>query len=98
MSVQVSDPEGSAVNTTFYGRVTAPPAGEDFTIVALPDTQHYVDNPANAGNFNAQTQWIVNTRSTYNTVFVTHEGDVVEHADQFSSRVGSCRLRHGHAR
>ncbi len=81
LSVGVSDPEGTALNTTFYGRESAPAAGEDFTIVALPDTQHYVDSAANYPRFQAQTQWIVDNRDTLNTVFVTHEGDVVEHVD-----------------
>jgi hypothetical protein len=83
LSVHVSDPEGNPLDTTFYGRVQAPPSAPDFTIVALPDTQHYVDNVANTPNYMAQTQWVVNTRSSLNTLFVTHEGDVVEHADQF---------------
>ncbi|MEA2622083.1 MAG: hypothetical protein QOH61_993, partial [Chloroflexota bacterium] len=83
LSVHVSDPEGGALSTTFFGRKTAGAVGADFTIVALPDTQHYVDNPANLPNYNAQTQWIVANRAARNIAFVTHEGDVVEHADQF---------------
>ena len=34
------------VSTTFFGREAAAATAPDFTIVALPDTQHYVDNPA----------------------------------------------------
>ena len=29
--------------------------------------------------FTAQTQWIVNNKDARNIVFVTHEGDIVEH-------------------
>ena len=83
LSVQVSDPENANLTTTFYGRELAAGAAPDFTIVALPDTQHYVDNPANVANFEAQTEWIVDEESNRNIVFVTHLGDVVEHADQF---------------
>jgi pimeloyl-ACP methyl ester carboxylesterase/predicted MPP superfamily phosphohydrolase len=47
----------------------------NFTVVALPDTQFYSqDYPA---IFTNQTQWIVNTAASLNTVFVTHEGDIV---------------------
>jgi hypothetical protein len=60
--------------------VTPPPA-PDFTIVHLPDTQHYVDHPTNHLKFGEQTQWIVDTEATLNTEFVTHSGDIVEHND-----------------
>ena len=52
-------------------------AAPEFTIIALPDTQHYSESfPA---IFTSQTQWIVNNKEPRNIVFVTHEGDVVEH-------------------
>jgi hypothetical protein len=50
-----------------------------FTLVVLPDTQHYVDNPENVKIFKKQTEWIVQNREKLNIPFVTHEGDVVEH-------------------
>ncbi len=83
LSVQVLDPEGASLTTTFFGRPAGPAATPEFTIIALPDTQHYVDNAANVAHFEGQTQWIVNTRTARNIAFVTHLGDVVEHADQF---------------
>jgi hypothetical protein len=52
--------------------------GEDFTVVAIPDTQHYSETAALSPIFGAQTQWIVNSRSSLNTVFATHLGDIVE--------------------
>jgi hypothetical protein len=81
LRVNVSDPDGDPLDVTFYGRPASAAPAPDFTIVALPDTQHYVDDPARAPTFTAQTQWIVNTRSTLNTVFVSHLGDIVEHID-----------------
>jgi pimeloyl-ACP methyl ester carboxylesterase len=46
----------------------------NFTVVALPDTQVYSQTyPA---IFTNQTQWIVNSAASLNTVFVTHEGDI----------------------
>ncbi|MEM9083756.1 MAG: metallophosphoesterase, partial [Planctomycetota bacterium] len=55
--------------------------GEPFSIVALPDTQNYVTNAANALLFTKQTQWVADERllngNTRNIVFVTHLGDLV---------------------
>ena len=48
---------------------------QDFSIVALPDTQNYAaTNPA---IFNAQTQWIVQNAGALNIKLVLHEGDIV---------------------
>ena len=74
LSVDVSDPDADSLTTTFYGR-PAGAAAPDFSIVVLPDTQFYSETyPA---IFAAQTQWAIDTRSTLNTVFVTHLGDIV---------------------
>lgn len=52
-----------------------------FTIVALPDTQHYVNDIDNAPLFTQQTQWIaeeaLNAGNSRNIQFVTHLGDMV---------------------
>jgi hypothetical protein len=48
---------------------------ENFTIVALPDTQFYSsDYP---WIFENQTEWIVQNENALNIVFVTHLGDIV---------------------
>jgi len=86
LDVGVTDPDGDPMTVTYYGRQVTPPPAPDFTIVALPDTQHYADenlNYAYVAQFGAQTQWVVDTEATLNTEFVTHLGDVVEHIDQF---------------
>jgi hypothetical protein len=70
----VSDPSGGTLTATATIRKAAEP---EFTIVALPDTQHYSE--AFPEVFTAQTQWIVDNKDARNIVFVTHEGDVVEH-------------------
>lgn len=61
----------------FYGGRAAY-GQEDFVIVALPDTQHYVYASYHE-IFTSQTQWIANMKndSIMNIVFVTHEGDIV---------------------
>ena len=44
---------------------------QDFTIIAMPDTQHYCDDgPTSELIFAAQTQWIVDNRASKNIVFV----------------------------
>jgi hypothetical protein len=70
----VSDPGGGALSASVVLRTAAAP---EFTIIALPDTQHYAE--AYPAIFTSQTQWIVNNKDARNIVFVTHEGDVVEH-------------------
>ena len=49
--------------------------GAPFTIVMLPDTQHYSRRYHDL--FMAQTKWIKENRDKENIVFVTHVGDVV---------------------
>ena len=46
-----------------------------FTIVMLPDTQHY--SKSHPDRFYAQTEWIKQNRDKENIVFVTHLGDIV---------------------
>ena len=70
----VSDPGGGQLNVSVALRRTAAP---EFTIIALPDTQHYSE--AYPAVFTSQTQWIVDNKAARNIVFVTHEGDIVEH-------------------
>lgn len=74
LSVRVSDPSGGSLDVRVNLRKAAAP---EFTIIALPDTQHYSE--AFPAIFTSQTQWIVNNKDARNIVFVTHEGDIVEH-------------------
>ncbi len=55
----------------------------DFSIVSLPDTQHYSD--AYPDLYYAQTQWIVENKSPNNIVFVSHLGDIVQNNDYFET-------------
>jgi Calcineurin-like phosphoesterase len=46
-----------------------------WTLVLMPDTQHYSESyPA---HFTAQTQWIKNNAAALNIKYVLHEGDIV---------------------
>jgi len=78
LEVIVSDPQNDPLNVTFYGR-KVPSARDEFTIVVLPDSQNYCEFPEYSHIFTMQTQWIVNNIASRNIVFVTHEGDIVEH-------------------
>jgi hypothetical protein len=74
LSARVSDPAGGTLTASASLRRAS---AAEFTIIALPDTQHYSEQfPA---VFTAQTQWIIDNKTARNIVFVTHEGDIVEH-------------------
>lgn len=49
------------------------PAGT-WTLVALPDTQYYVEKFPQV--FFRQTQWIAQNKKAWNILFVVHEGDI----------------------
>jgi len=76
LEVTVSDPQADLLDVTFYGARAG--SMDEFTIVVLPDTQKYVLNGDYPEIFTAQTQWIVDNKEELNTVFVTHEGDIVD--------------------
>lgn len=52
---------------------------QNFSIVVLPDTQHYSESYP--WIFTNQTQWIVDNQDRLNIKFVMHVGDIVEDAD-----------------
>lgn len=69
------------------GSLTPLPEGA-FTLVVIPDTQHYTglgckgglasDDPVENRHLAAQVEWILANREAQNIVFVTHVGDIVE--------------------
>ena len=63
-------------------------ASDPFTIVALPDTQNYVNSLSNTPLFLQQTQWIADqvqiAGNPRNIQFVTHLGDVVSSGDNLT--------------
>jgi hypothetical protein len=87
LSVTVQDPENENLVVTFYGRPAQAATGEDFTLVALPDTQHYSAgiNGGLPAMFTNQTQWIVNNRASRNIQYVTELGDCVQNGDNGGS-------------
>lgn len=77
LCVDVTDPEGEALDVRFYGR---PGTAEPFTVVLLPDTQFYSESYPEI--FEAQTQWIVDNRAALNIVYVGHLGDLVQNGSE----------------
>lgn len=86
VNVTVTDPEAKQMTVKLYGRKkTSEAAVPNFTIIPLPDTQFYTEEPQggvggnhqNASNaiFKAQTQWIADNRVARNIVFVSQLGD-----------------------
>jgi hypothetical protein len=83
----VSDPNGGTLQVRYYGRKIPANGSEKFTIILLPDTQYYTEEPqgnhdgGNAAMFNAQTTWIANNRLSKNIVYVGQLGDCVQNGD-----------------
>ena len=77
LAVHVPDPGGAPREVVFHGRRFESP-GEDFTIVLLPDTQHYAERFPDI--FAAQTRWVVEQRAALNIAAVFHLGDIVDNA------------------
>ncbi len=58
-----------------------PPAPEGtFTVAVIGDTQNYA--ATSPETFEAITRWIVDNREAQRIVFVTHQGDIVDRADE----------------
>ncbi len=83
----VTDPNGGTLQVKYSGRLKTTTGSEKFTIILLPDTQYYTEEPqgthdgGNASMFNAQTTWIANHRQSMNIVYVGQLGDCVQNGD-----------------
>jgi Concanavalin A-like lectin/glucanases superfamily/Fibronectin type III domain/Calcineurin-like phosphoesterase len=83
----VSDPDGGNLTVRFYGRKKIN-TNTKFTIIGLPDTQFYTEEPQGNGGsgghngiFKAQTQWIADHRVDSSVAFVVQLGDCVQNGD-----------------
>ncbi len=84
LSVNVSDQNSTDVLTVkFYGKKKKKTTAADFTLIGLPDTQFYTQQPAGASNitFKAQTSWIAANRANMNIAHVAQLGDCVQNGD-----------------
>lgn len=84
LTVQTTDPENQNLTVRYYARrVAAVEPSDQFSVVALPDTQFYSENTGGdrAAIFSAQTDWIVAERDARNIGFVLHLGDISQNGD-----------------
>ncbi|HRG51829.1 MAG TPA: hypothetical protein PLL00_03260 [Bacteroidia bacterium] len=83
LSVNVNDANTSDLLTVkFYGRKKAK-APDNFSMIALPDTQFYTEqtNGGNNSTFKAQTSWIVANKDALGIKHVSQLGDCVQNGD-----------------
>lgn len=84
LSLTTTDPDGDNLTVTFHGRrVGSADVADEFSVVALPDTQFYSENVGGnlAAIFSAQTDWIIAEKEARNIGFVLHLGDISQHGD-----------------
>jgi hypothetical protein len=82
----VDEPKGRTLQVRFFGRQKMDSHSKKFTIIFLPDTQYYTEEPqgnrgASIDMFRAQTKWIADNRVSRNIVYVGHLGDCVQNGD-----------------
>ncbi|MBP2681620.1 MAG: phosphohydrolase, partial [Candidatus Krumholzibacteriota bacterium] len=84
LGVTVSDPNGDSLTVAFYGRPVNTTAHPPFSLVDIPDTQHYTAGMfgGSPAIFRAQTRWIVDNTDSLNLAFVNHTGDCVNDGDE----------------
>src|SRR5215831_4750647 len=66
----------ASMSTQLFAQTPSPTPVDEFTIVALPDTQFY--SSLNPQIFAAQTQWIANHVRDQNIKLVVGLGDIVD--------------------
>ncbi|MBN2217268.1 MAG: metallophosphoesterase [Pirellulales bacterium] len=72
---------------SLVGYVGTAAAVDPFTVVLLPDTQHYTEMANDASNpYRVQTTWIANNMATENIEFVIHLGDIVQSKNTYLSQ------------
>ncbi len=77
LGVGVYGAEEELLDVTLHSPQASTAVGDDFTIIALPDTQNYSNSGINFQIFNDQATWIINQRANRNIVLVDHLGDIV---------------------
>jgi hypothetical protein len=75
--IEVGQSRAEAADSPGKGADALPIEPGSWTLVIMPDTQHYSETAAYLPHFKAQTQWIVDHEVSHNIKYVLHEGDVV---------------------
>jgi hypothetical protein len=83
LQAAVSNNAAGNLSLTFYGRPAGTNSGDDFEIIALPDTQFYVSslNGGVPAMFYSQTEWIISNRLSRNIAYVAQLGDITQNGD-----------------
>jgi concanavalin A-like lectin/glucanase superfamily protein/type IX secretion system substrate protein/calcineurin-like phosphoesterase family protein len=89
VNVDVADRNGQPLTVKLFGRKKNASAVPNFTIIGLPDTQFYTEQPQGAnssggghnGILKAQTQWVADHRIDSNIKFVVQLGDCVQNGN-----------------
>ena len=81
--VNVTDPENEILEVGYFAHAIS--SSVNFTIIGIPDTQHYTDNVNNNQYFYDQMNWIVANKDALNIVYVSQLGDCVENGDTYDS-------------
>ena len=79
ISIGSASPSQDATDGNVTIRYRVHSGADDFTIIVLPDTQHYSDEFPEI--YMGQTKWILEHKDDLNIVFVSHMGDIVQHND-----------------
>jgi hypothetical protein len=91
-SAENGNPANPYEDAKFVAGAPAIPGKNKFTVVVLPDTQHYSDRfPA---NFHAQTRWIVENQKDRNIAYVMHLGDITHRDTPKEWEVASTAMGH----
>ena len=89
INVDVVDRNGQPLTVKLFGRKKNASAVPNFTMIGLPDTQFYTEEPQGVGGgggghngiFKSQTAWIAAHRVDSNIKFTVQLGDCVEHGN-----------------
>ena len=81
LTVYVSDNNANNLEVRYYARAVSSAAAGYFTIIGVPDIQHYTYYPARNQYFYDQTEWIVSQKDALNIVYVSQLGDCVQNGD-----------------
>lgn len=73
----------TSVRPILSGKPVVRDPRKNFSIVPVPDTQHYTGqvNGGLINTFKAQTHWITNQKDALNIKYVSHLGDIVQNGD-----------------
>ena len=82
----MGDQNSATLQVRYFGRIKVPGNSNKFTIILMPDTQYYTEEPQGNRGSNiemliAQTAWIARNRLSKNIVFVGQLGDCVQNGD-----------------